>query len=187
MSTTQETAQEVEPAPRGGVSDVVREFRGPLLLMLLAVLLAAGSGWFLVQSLHGGPGTNDALVDRGATNRVIGDVSDGLDQIFSYSYQDIDATRRAAAAVLTGRAAGQYETLFGQVRQHAVAQQLRLTSRVVAAGVTQLDGDRARLLVFLDQTATRGATGRTATSAAQLSIGARLVGHHWLINDIHAR
>jgi Mce-associated membrane protein len=199
VSVTQESAPEGLPAPdrpdedtpgpgpHSGVLDVVRRFRGPLLLLAVTVLLAAVGGWLFVQAPHERSGTNQALVDTAATNRVIGDVSGDIDQIFSYSYNDIGATRRAAATVLTGRAAGQYTTLFGQIRQHAAAQRLTLTSRVVSAGVTRLDGDHAQLLVFLDQTTTRGDTGRTSAAAAQLSISAELVAGHWVIDDMHAR
>jgi len=175
------------PAPHRSVLDVVRRFRGPLLLMAATVLLAAVGAGFLTQSLQARSGNNQALVDTGATNQVIGAVSDGVTKIFSYSYNDVGATQQAAATVLTGKAAGQYNTLFGQVRQQAAAQQLTLTSRVVAAGVTRLEGDHAQLLVFLDQTTTRGDTGQTSASAAQLSISAELVAGHWVIDDMHAR
>jgi Mce-associated membrane protein len=77
--------------------------------------------------------------------------------------------------------------LFSQVRRSASAQQLKLTTRVVSIGVTQLDDAHAQLLVFLDQSATRGDTGQTSTSAAQLSISARLIAGHWMIDNIHAR
>ncbi|HEX5407723.1 MAG TPA: hypothetical protein VFX16_36100 [Pseudonocardiaceae bacterium] len=178
--------RDVAPARLRGALDVVLRFRGPLVVMLVTVLLAAVGGWFLAQSLHERSGSNHALVDRAATNRVISDVSVGLGKIFSYSYHNIGATRQAAATVLTGKAAGQYNTLFAQVRQNAATQQLTLTSRVVSVGVTRLDGDRAQLLVFLDQTTTRGDTGQTSASAAQLSVSAELVAGHWVIDDMHA-
>jgi Mce-associated membrane protein len=189
MSTTQESAPErLDEEP--GVVDRMRRLRGPLVVLLVAVLLVAAGGWFLAQSLyvrHTGSATNQAVVDTTATNHVIGDVSAGLNRIFSYSYTDTGATRHAAASVLTGRAAGQYATLFGQVQHNAAAQKLKLTSRVVTAGVTRLDGDHAQLLVFLDQSSTRGDSGTTSTAAAQLSITAQLVAGHWKIADIHAR
>lgn len=194
MSATQESAPAAVDPPdetgprRTGIVDVARRFRGPLLLLLAAVLLVALSGWFLAQSLHArSAATNHALIDRNATSQVIGDVSDGLDRIFSYSYADTEATQQAAATVLTGQAAGQYTTLFSQVRRSASAQQLKLTTRVVSIGVTRLDDAHAQLLVFLDQSATRGDTGQTSTSAAQLSISARLIAGRWIIDNIHAR
>lgn len=191
MSVTQESESDsgpaVDTAASAGVIDVVRRLRGPLTLLLVAVLLVAAGGWFLARTISMRSVANQAVVDTAATNQVIGDVSNAVDRIFSYSYNDTDATRQAAAAVLTGKAAGQYNTLFGQVRSHAVAEKLKLTTRVVSAGVTQLDGNHAQLLVFLDQTATRADTGRTSTSAAQLSITVQLIRGHWLIADLHAR
>lgn len=190
MSATQESAQAPDRLDDPARPGPVRKVRGPLLLVGVAALLTAMGGWLFAQSLHvryEGPATNQALIDAPATNQVIGAVSDSVARIFSYSYTDTQATRQAADAVLTGRAAAQYDTLFGQVRQNAVTQKLTLTSRVVSAGVTRLDEGHARLLVFLDQTATRGDTGETSTAAAQLSISAQLVAGHWLIADIHAR
>ncbi|HEX3647852.1 MAG TPA: hypothetical protein VHV49_05455 [Pseudonocardiaceae bacterium] len=189
MSATQESVPDRldEDAPRPAAKPAVRRFQGPLVLLLAGVLLAALGGWFLSQSLADASSGNHALVDKAATNRLIGDVSDGLSRIFSYSYTDTEATQQAADAVLTGKAAGQYRTLFGQVRQNAVTQKLKLTTRVVSAGVTSLDGSHAQLLVFLDQTSTRADTGQTSAAAAQLSISAQLFRGHWLITDIHAR
>ena len=57
---------------------------------------------------------------------------------------------------------------------------------MVRAGVVSLTGDRARLLVFLDQTAQRAGAAAT-TAAAQLSVTAHLVGGHWRISDLKAR
>lgn len=55
----------------------------------------------------------------------------------------------------------------------------------------ELDGDSARLLVFLDQTSRRDNVRQdkaTATSAAaQLTVTARFQGDRWLIVDIKAR
>jgi Mce-associated membrane protein len=192
VSVSQESAPadvpvDTGPAPHSSVLDVLRRFRGPLLLMAATVLLAAVGAGFLTQSLQARSGANQALVDNAATNRVIGAVSDGITKIFSYSYNDVGATQQAAATVLTGKAAGQYDTLFGQVRQQAASQKLTLTSQVVAAGVTRLDGDHAQLLVFLDQTTTRGDTGQTSASAAQLTVNAELVAGHWVIDDMHAQ
>jgi Mce-associated membrane protein len=117
---------------------------------------------------------------------VTGDVSNALGTIFAYTPVDTASTARAADDLLDGAAADQYRLLFGQIRQRVAGQHLTLTTRVVRAGVVSLTADRARLLVFLDQTAQRAGAAPT-TAAAQLSVSARLDGDHWRITDLKAR
>ena len=129
---------------------------------------------------------NHALSDTGATTRVIGDVSNTLGKVFSYTPQDTSSTQDAGRELLGGRAAGQYAALFGELRQRVAEQKLTLTTHVVRAGVTRLTRDRAELLVFLDQRAQRAGKSAT-TAAAQLSITAQLTDGKWQITDIQAR
>src|SRR6266498_4034409 len=79
-----------------------------------------------------------------------------------------------------------YDKLFAEVRAKAPAQKLVLTTRVVYSAVQSLDGDRAQLFVFLDQSATRVDTNTTA-AAAQLSITAKRENGHWVITDMAPR
>ncbi|MDF9814535.1 hypothetical protein [Streptomyces sp. SPB162] len=155
---------------------------------LLAALLLTGTGLLVRthQLTDAGATSNTALTDTGATSRVIGDVSNTLGKVFSYTPEDTRATELAAKELLGGTAAGQYEALFGQVKQQVAAQKLTLTTHVVRAGVTRLDGDSAQLLVFLDQTAERKGKKAT-TAAAQLSVTARFHDGHWQITDITSR
>jgi len=154
---------------------------------IAVLLLAAGGLRYAGESLRDpGASGNRALTDTGATDQVIGDVSNALSRIFAYTPDDTAATAKAAADLLDGAAATQYQALFAQVKAQVAEQQLTLTTRVVRAGVVTLTADRARLLVFLDQTAQRA--GATATSAAaQLSVTARLEGGHWRITDMKSR
>ncbi len=154
----------------------------------LAVLLLVGSGFLYlgVQLRDSGSTDNRSLLDSRATTEVVGEVGNSLGRVFSYSPTDTAATERAAAELLDGTAATQYQALFGQVRQQVAAQKLTLTSRVVRAGVVELTGDHAQLLVFLDQTAQR--EGKPAsTAAAQLSVTVRLRGGTWRITELKAR
>lgn len=88
--------------------------------------------------------------------------------------------------MLAGRAARQYDDLFEQVRASLVEQRITLTTQAVRTGVIELDGDDARLLVFLDQTSRRDKAAAT-TAAAQLTVTAKFQGDRWLIVDIKAR
>ncbi len=156
----------------------------------VAVLLALAGGALQVLSWrarHDHPNTNRALTDAETTSVVIGDVSNGLSKIFSYAPDSTATTEQAAADVLGGAAANQYRTLFAQVKEHAAAERLTLTTHVVRAGVTRLSGDTAQLLVFLDQVIVRKDRPKGTSAAAQLSVTARLESGHWRIVEIHAR
>jgi Mce-associated membrane protein len=159
------------------------------LAVVVAALVSACAAGLLYASRHIGGGTasgNRALVDSSGTNRVLGDVSDVLTQVLSYSPDDTTTTEKAAAIDLVGHAADQYRSLFSLVKQQAPVQRLALTTRVVRAGVTSLTGDTASLLVFLDQTTSRQGKPSGQGVAAQLAITASLRGGHWRIADIRA-
>ncbi|MFJ8908387.1 hypothetical protein ACIRG8_24315 [Streptomyces sp. NPDC102359] len=174
-------------ASRGGRS------RGPRLRRAVAAGVAAtlvlgGCGFLHAahQLRSAESARNRALTDTEATTRVAGDVGNALARVFSYTPDGTAAAERSARTALDGRAARQYATLFDRVRQDLTAQRVTLSTRAVRTGVVELDGDRARLLVFLDQTSRRGEDAAT-TAAAQLTVTARLEDDRWRIVDIKAR
>jgi Mce-associated membrane protein len=188
------TAADREAEDRGERADVRRAgrpwwrgTRGPLALALV-LALAGGALTVRTARLRDDPAAaNRALVDTTATTRVIGDVSNALTKIFSYSYADTAATDQAARDVLAGKAYTAYQALFAQVVRQAPAQGLTVTTRVVRAGVTRLSGGTAQLLVFLDQVITRRNDQSGTAAAAQLSVTAQLRDGHWRITDIQSR
>jgi Mce-associated membrane protein len=151
-------------------------------------LVLGGCGFFhgAHQLRSDASARNHALTDTGATTRVAGDVGNALARVFSYTPDGTAAAERSARTVLDGRAARQYETLFARVRDDLTEQRVTLSTRAVRTGVVELDGDEARLLVFLDQTSRRGKDEAT-TAAAQLTVTARFEGDRWRIVDIKAR
>ncbi|MFC6880595.1 MULTISPECIES: hypothetical protein [Actinomadura] len=163
--------------------------RGLLKPFAIALaLLLAGVAVMAVRSGGGEEEPSDrSALDGVATNLVTGDVSSALTQVFTYTATDTATAERAAAEKLTGSAAAQYRTVFGQVKRQAPAQRVALSTRVVRAGVTSLTGDTARLLVFLDQTTTRAGAAAPAPAAAQLAVTATRRDGHWLISDIRSR
>jgi Mce-associated membrane protein len=151
-----------------------------------AVLLSGGLLYAAAQLRDPAVSGNHALTDSAATDQVAGEVSNALSRIFAYTPEDTQSTAEAARDVLDGAAATQYQKLFGQIRQQVASQQLTLTTRVVRAGVVSLSASRARLLVFLDQTAQRAGAAPTS-AAAQLAVTAEFKGGHWRITELTAR
>ncbi|WP_143230522.1 hypothetical protein [Actinosynnema sp. ALI-1.44] len=152
----------------------------PLVLVVVAAVLAGVGVFFVVKSSSTEPG-----VDTQAMTEVNGQVKAGLEKIFSFSYDKVDPN--VAKDVLAGSAVGEYDKLIEQVRKDAPAQKLVLATRVTTTGVKSLDGDRAELLVFLDQVATRVDTGKTNGSAAALSVTAEKQNGAWRIISLTPR
>jgi Mce-associated membrane protein len=173
---------------RTAARDVVRDPRRSVAVAVLGLLLLTGGGLLYAAQQLKDPGAarNRALTDTGATGRLTGEVSDSLSRIFGYAPDDTRSTELAARDALEGRAAAQYRKLFAQVKEQVATQHLTLSTRVVRAGVVSLTGDRAELLVFLDQTAQRAGAEPTI-AAAQLSVSAHLVDGHWRISELKAR
>lgn len=163
--------------------------RRRLLTGGVAALLLAAGAWMLAGAyrLTSAPSAdNRALTDTERTSQVSGEVSDALAKVFSYTPDRLSTTEQDARQLLDGRAARQYEELFGQLRQQVRKQELTLTTQVVEAGVTRLSQDRAQLLVFLDQTSRR-AGKKPATAAAQLSVTAERQDGDWRIVRLKSR
>jgi Mce-associated membrane protein len=180
-TATMIAAVEITVAPETGPPQVKQD-------RFTASLIRTGDGWKLASlgSVAAGapvPAQGPAPFGAAETADVTTPVRRGLERIFSYSYDDLDATDRAAAEVLAGNAVDDYRKLIDQVRAQAPGEKLGLTTTAPVAGVRALDGGTARLLVFLDQTQTRdgapaASTAMTVTVLAQRQSGA------WKITEL---
>jgi Mce-associated membrane protein len=198
MSTTTNeepdvTASADDVTPDVPAEEVAEPRRRPLLLPLLvvvSVLLAAAGVVFTLaaRSAADDPAAaNHALTDVGATADVTSAVTLALNRIFSYSYDKTEVTEQAARDVLRGEALATYDRLFAQVKEKAPAQKLVLTTRVTSSAVQELREGHARLLVFLDQAATRADNNSSSSAAAQLSVTAEREGNAWKITGLTPR
>jgi Mce-associated membrane protein len=167
-----------------------RRSRLPSLLVAAAVVLAGAGAWFTVEAntlRSSDAAANHALADTGATAEVNSAVTLSLNRIFSYSYDKTEVTGQAASKLLRGKALDTYNQLFGQVRELAPRQKLVLSTRVVSSAVQSLRDDRAKLLVFLDQSATRADNAAISSAASQLSVTAEKQNGTWVITELTPR
>ncbi|MFC5677035.1 hypothetical protein [Aeromicrobium endophyticum] len=153
-----------------------------LATILLAVGLVGWWTWFDLRSDD--PSDNGAIIDSKVTAQVQTSVSQALGRVLTYDYQDPATTEAAADDVLAGKARTEYDTLFASLQQRAPGQQLKLTAQVQAIGVKELRGDKATLLVFLDQSSQRAADQESSVSAAQLAVTAEKKGSTWKITGL---
>ncbi|MFJ8888404.1 hypothetical protein ACIRJR_34075 [Streptomyces sp. NPDC102402] len=189
-ASSHESADEEEPAgdegPRSRPPRV--RVRLPAALCAATVLLGAFAAWAFTSAatLRDEPARqNTALTDISRTSEVKGQITEAVGAVFSYTYASPGKSDLAARKYLTGKAVQQHEDMLAEVRAQAPKQKLVLTTTVTESGVEQLDGDRARLLVFADQSNTRtGKEEETTYAAAMFAVDAVRRGDTWRIAAI---
>ncbi|MFJ7494209.1 hypothetical protein ACIQZB_23850 [Streptomyces sp. NPDC097727] len=162
--------------------------RLPAVLCALIVLLGAFAAWSFTAAdgLRGDAARrNTALTDISRTSEVKGQISEAVGAVFSYNYAATAKSDQAARAYLVGKAVQQHKDMLAEVRAQAPKQKLVLTTTVTESGVELLDGDRARLLIFADQSNTRtGKSDETTYAAAMFAVDAVRRGRTWRISAI---
>lgn len=171
------TTAEEEPATRARVGEARAE-RKPRRIGYAAVaaLLVAGlvfSGLaVLFKYRHGEVASatdNSALVDVATTAQVKQAMSEAAEALFSVDFNDLDKTQRAADRLLVNdEVKRKYDALMGQVREVAPKQKMVVTVKATRSAVVRLDGDRAKVMVYIDQTATRTDTDQTSAGGAAM-------------------
>ncbi|MET9657289.1 hypothetical protein [Streptomyces sp. NPDC006510] len=177
-----------EKTEPGGERRTRLRVRLPAVLCALTVLLGAFAAWAFTSagSLRDDPSRqNTALTDISRTSEVKGRIADAVGAVFSYNYASPDTSEQAAATHLVGKAVQQHKDMLAQVRAQGQKQKLVLTTTVTDSGVELLDGDRARLLIFADQSNTRtGKSDETTYAAAMFAVDAVRRGNTWRISAI---
>jgi Mce-associated membrane protein len=157
------------------------------LLAVAAVVLATVAVVAGIQDarLRGTPAaTNTALVDVGATADVAAQLTDAIETVYSYDFARLDANENAARDVITPEFATQYGRLFGDVRARAPQQQAVVSGIVTSAAVKEITGDRAVMVVYLDQRVTRAAPdaqSQQVATAGRLTVTGQRVDGRWKI------
>ncbi|MFF1379723.1 hypothetical protein [Streptomyces sp. NPDC058308] len=180
------------PKPRKRPARTVRRsVPRPLLLALLALLAVLATAFAVLahvraEDLRDAPALrNAALTDTARTSDVKGTVGQAVDAVFSYDHTDPARTDKAADKYLTGKAVGQHREMLAPLRAQGARQKLVLTTTVTHSGVEAIDGGRARVLVFADQSNTSTAKGGSASrAAAMFAVDVVHRGGSWRIANI---
>ncbi|WP_344414470.1 hypothetical protein [Amycolatopsis minnesotensis] len=162
-------------------------------LILAGLLLAGLAVFFKVKQNEVDSSTsNAALLDMAKTAQVQQDVSGAVESLFSYDFNDLAKTKKAANDVLvTDTARDKYNKEFAEVERLAPQQKMVVTVKVTRTATILIDGDRAKVLVFVDQTSIRTggdpkAANNKVAGGSQLSVTAQLKDGKWKIADLDA-
>ncbi|SFN95183.1 hypothetical protein [Amycolatopsis rubida] len=171
------------PAQRSVVS---RNTVRVALLLVVGLALVAAAVIFQVKGSDAADSTsNRAVLDVAKTAQVKDQVSKSIETLFSYDFNNIKKTEDAANQLLaTDQVKTSYNALMGQVKKLAPEQKVVVTCKVTRSAVIRLNGDLARVMLFIDQTSTRADTKQTAAGTAQMHVDAQLQGNTWKITDM---
>ncbi|WP_381557925.1 hypothetical protein [Streptomyces eurythermus] len=180
--------------PAAGEATPARPHRRTALALLCALTLLLGgfAGWAhaKAEALRDDPALrNTALTDLARTSEIKGQTAKAVDRLFSYDHTDPGALRKAAGDLLTGKAVAQHRALLADVRKRADAQKAVITTTVTDSAVERIDGDRARVLVYADQSSvstsgTRGKQDEGVYAGAMLAVDVVLRDGRWLVSGI---
>nr|AXL06210.1 hypothetical protein [uncultured bacterium] len=167
-------------------SPLERSYLVAAALVLVALALGSLAFWFKYEESKISSATsNTALLDVAKTAQVKDAVSKAAESLFSYDYNNIKKTEDAANDLLANDdVKAKYNSLMGEVKRLAPAQKMIVTCKVTRAAVIMLNGDLAKVMVFVDQTSTRTDTKKTTAGTAQLHLNAQLQGDKWKITDM---
>ncbi|MGW8063951.1 hypothetical protein ACVV2G_17155 [Streptomyces ziwulingensis] len=167
--------------------------RRALVALCLSTLVLGGfAGWAhaRAEALRDTPAArNTALSDTARTSEIKGQSTKAVAALFSYDHAHPDALDKAAKEWLTGRAAAQHRELFGDIRTQADRQKAVITTTVTDSAVERLDGDRARLLVYADQSSVSTAGDKKAEddgayAGAMFAVDVERREGRWLVSGI---
>jgi Mce-associated membrane protein len=177
-------------APTEEVAQPLRRLTGVATLVALVaavVIVLLLAAWFrgeANQLVGSAAASNEALVDVGATAKVSGQVREAVQRVFSYDFARLDDNERAAAEVITGPFVDSFHQQFARVRELAPPQHAVVVATVPALAVKVLDGDRAIVVVFLDQRADRSGQAKPLMAAGRLTVTAQRINGSWKIADV---
>ncbi|MEU4082238.1 hypothetical protein DEJ45_31410 [Streptomyces venezuelae] len=163
-----EPGPRTRPAPPAKTEEAAARPRPLVPLVVLCVLTLllgafAGLAYSRAGELRDDPARgNTALTDAARTSEIKGQTAAAVAALFSYDHADPAPFERAGKTLLTGKAVEQHRTLLGGVLSKAAQQKSVITTTVTDSAVERIDGDRARVLVYADQSSVSTAgTGKT--------------------------
>ncbi|MBB3662170.1 Mce-associated membrane protein [Prauserella sediminis] len=174
---------------KGGKGGTSRRRPGYAVLAVLVVaglLLAGAAVFFQIKGSEARAATsNSALVDGPATAEVKEAMGKAAERLFSIDHNNLDKTEKAADELLAGGEVKQkYDALMGEIKRLAPEQKIVVTVHATRSAVVNLDDERARVMVFIDQAATRPSDEQPAVGGAAMWLETQKQGDTWKVTNL---
>jgi Mce-associated membrane protein len=172
---TEEAASEGQPQP---LAAVLKRWLVPIVLAVLLLGSAGLATWAYLAQFRPDQQTNDAVAAE-----TIKAASEGTVALLSYSPDTLDKDFAAAKTHLTGDFLNYY-TQFTQdiVTPAAKQKQVKTSTMIMKAAVSELKPTSAVVLVFLNQTTTSKDNPDGSFSGSTVKVGLTKVNGTWLIS-----
>lgn len=160
--------------------------------VLVAVLLVAAlafSGLAVLFKIRQSEATaatsNMALVDVAATAQVKDAMTSAAERLFSLDYNNLGKTEKAADELLVNKEVRRtYDQLMRDVKSRAPQQKIVVTVHATRSAVVRLEDDRAKVMVYVDQTATRASDNKSSSASAALWFNTERRDGQWKITGM---
>ncbi|MCP2253025.1 Mce-associated membrane protein [Prauserella aidingensis] len=155
-------------------------------LLVVGLVLAGAAVFFQLKGSEARAATsNSALVDGPATSEVKEAMEKAAERLFSIDHNNLGKTEKAANELFAGGEVKQkYDALMGEIKRLAPDQKIVVTVHATRSAVVNLDGDRARVMVFIDQAATRPQDEQPAVGGAAMWLETQKQGDAWKVTNL---
>ncbi|GAA1243994.1 hypothetical protein GCM10009676_32120 [Prauserella halophila] len=161
-------------------------FAAVAVLLVAGLLLAGAAVFFQIKGSEARAATsNTALVDGPATAEVKEAMEKAAERLFSIDHNNLGKTEEAAEELLAGGEVEQkYDALMGEIKRLAPEQKIVVTVHAARSAVVNLDGDRARVMVLIDQAATRPSDDQPAVGGAAMWLETEKRDGEWKVTNL---
>ena len=156
--------------------------RGRLTAAVLAVLLVASAASAIVLGVR----YLGARADEQARDSALSSARDYVTTMFGYTPKNVAAHVERSRKVVTGDAKAQYDKIISDTNLVAEVGKQKIISEVIIqdAGVVTSTRDTATVLLFINQSVTRGGNELVQINPSRLTYSMTKDDGRWLINSI---
>lgn len=143
-----------------------------LVLAALVALSASGVGalWWQAEKDSSISAPNGVLVGDDARTEVLISAADLATRTLSYDYKTFENDLETARARMTKTFRAEYDSTMSQVKANTEKNKIALQATAVASSIISATENKAKVLVFLNQTTTAGVGKSAKQQATQNSL-----------------